>query len=321
MSYESAADLLKLARMAAASRQGVTYDQVAEAFGMSNRNAKRMVQQLENLFEVERHTDEDRRARFRILTLDPLMLPEKPDTMLEALELAIRGMEDGSAYAAALRDLRNALLIRMGQAKARRAEADAETLLDAYGHVAIPGPRTRKAPEVMQEIAQALRGPFLLEMTYKAKTRVVQPYGILQGVRGYLVAKQPEKGPHLLKFRLDLIETPRCLDESFELDEGFSIADHAAEGFGVLHDPKQLGEVVWRFLPDAAERAAEFVFHPRQQTERTEDGSLIVRFTTSGWTEMTWYLYQWGDKVEVLAPPELREMVEGYQRSDITALP
>jgi predicted DNA-binding transcriptional regulator YafY len=182
MSYESAADLLKLARMAAAARQGVTYEQVADAFDMTKRNAMRMVQQLENLFEVERHTDENRRARFRILTLDPLVLPEKPDTTLEALELALRGMEDGSAHAAALRDLRNALLIRMGQAKARRAEADAETLLDAYGHVAIPGPRTRKAPEVMKEIAQALRGPFLLEMTYNRKTRVVQPYGILQGV-------------------------------------------------------------------------------------------------------------------------------------------
>jgi hypothetical protein len=27
-------------------------------------------------------------------------------------------------------------------------------------------------------------------------------------------------------------------------------------------------------------------------------------------------LYQWGDTVDVLAPRELRQMVEGYRRSD-----
>lgn len=33
-------------------------------------------------------------------------------------------------------------------------------------------------------------------------------------------------------------------------------------------------------------------------------------------TEMAWHLYQWGDTVEVIAPDELRAMVEGYRRDD-----
>ncbi len=32
--------------------------------------------------------------------------------------------------------------------------------------------------------------------------------------------------------------------------------------------------------------------------------------------EMAWHLYQWGDIVEVIAPEELRRMVEGYRRGD-----
>lgn len=55
--------------------------------------------------------------------------------------------------------------------------------------------------------------------------------------------------------------------------------------------------------------------------EPQEDGSLIVRFHAAGWLEMTWHLYQWGDKVEVLAPARLRDLVEGYRRSDFDALP
>ena len=57
-------------------------------------------------------------------------------------------------------------------------------------------------------------------------------------------------------------------------------------------------------------------FHPDQVTEDQPDGSLIVRFHASGWMEMCWHLYQWGDAVEVLEPEALREMVEGFRRSD-----
>ncbi|MFC3119550.1 hypothetical protein ACFOHS_19975 [Jhaorihella thermophila] len=34
-----------------------------------------------------------------------------------------------------------------------------------------------------------------------------------------------------------------------------------------------------------------------------EDGRLEVRFHAGGWLEMAWHLYQWGDSVEVVAPP------------------
>ncbi|WP_143534182.1 transposase [Rhizobium sullae] len=34
-----------------------------------------------------------------------------------------------------------------------------------------------------------------------------------------------------------------------------------------------------------------------------------------------WHLYQWGDKVEVIAPKGLQTPVNGYQRSDFKALP
>ncbi len=47
----------------------------------------------------------------------------------------------------------------------------------------------------------------------------------------------------------------------------------------------------------------------------------MVRFRASGWLEMAWHLYQWGDAVEVLAPDGLRALVEGHRRSDFEALP
>ena len=45
------------------------------------------------------------------------------------------------------------------------------------------------------------------------------------------------------------------------------------------------------------------------------------RFSASGHLEMCWNLYVWGDKVEVLAPGCLRDMVHAWRRSDFPSLP
>jgi hypothetical protein len=87
------------------------------------------------------------------------------------------------------------------------------------------------------------------------------------------------------------------------------------------HVRTRFGEVVWRFAPWAAETARAFVFHPGQRLEDQRDGSLVVRLDVSGWLEIPWHLYQWGDAVVVLAPEGPRAMGEGHRRSDFEALP
>ena len=52
-----------------------------------------------------------------------------------------------------------------------------------------------------------------------------------------------------------------------------------------------------------------------------DDGSLLVEFTASGWLEMAWHLVTWGNAVEVLDPPELREMLERVRRGEVEILP
>lgn len=79
--------------------------------------------------------------------------------------------------------------------------------------------------------------------------------------------------------------------------------------------------MVWRFSPAAAATAREFLFHPQQEATDEPDGSLTVRFNASGWLEMAWHLYQWGEGVAVIAPEPLRRMVEDFRRADFPALP
>lgn len=326
MSFSKAQDLIRLAQLAAMRRGGVSLQDICAEFGVSHRTAQRMTDALEATFgNVLSEDGEDRKRRWRLADphLDRLQL--RHETGLEALEIAARTAEaEGRLrHARGLADLRDGLLARLPSRNAARAEADAEAVLTAMGQVTRPGPRVSLAPDVLDAIIEALRGPFRLRVRYNTDVaqRILEPHGVLLGHRTYLAARDAAKSPEVRNFRIDLIHAADVLDESFALQDGFNIADYAARAFGVWQDPAQFGEVIWRFAPEAAERAAGFRFHPGQVLEPQDDGSLIVRFHAAGWLEMAWHLYQWGDRVEIIAPHALREMVEGHRRSDFAALP
>jgi len=167
----------------------------------------------------------------------------------------------------------------------------------------------------------------MLEIDYSGaqdaspRSRTVEPYGVLFGMRCYLIARESENGAAYRHFRLDRISHAALMPNSFVRDPGYDLAAHSARAFGSFHSDAEYGPVVWRFAPLAADVARDFVFHPDQQVETEADGSLTIRFTAGGWLEMAWHLYQWGDAVEVIAPPELRAMVDAHRRSDFPALP
>ena len=104
-------------------------------------------------------------------------------------------------------------------------------------------------------------------------------------------------------------------------DKDFDLDAYAALSFGSFHSDAEYGLVVWRFSPAAAATAREFMFHPDQVMTDQADGGLIVTFRASGWVEMAWHLYQWGDKVQVIEPPELQEMVASHPREIFGPLP
>jgi predicted DNA-binding transcriptional regulator YafY len=310
--------------MASARRGGISLDEICAEFAISHRTAQRMTEALAETFgNVDFYDGDDRKRRWRLVDPGLTRLQLRYETGVEALEIAARTAEDEGRlrHARALDDLRDGMLARV-PARAR-VEADAEAVLTAMGQVTRPGPRVAVAPDILDAIIEALRGPFRLRVRYNQDVapRVLEPHGVLLGHRTYLAARDPAQADEVRNFRIDLIREAETLNESFFLKEGFSIGDYAAQAFGVWQDPEQFGEVIWRFTADAAERAAGFRFHPRQVLEPQDDGSLIVRFHAAGWLEMAWHLYQWGDKVEVLAPQELREMVEGHRRSDFRGMP
>ena len=331
MSFEKAQQLLELATFVAARRSGVTLDDVGERFGISRRTAQRIMHALEAQFpDSESGFDEDGRKRWRLQTGALRDLLTLTSDELAALDLAIETLERNAlgVEATELRRLREKVLALVPRSKIARLETDHEALLEAQGLATRPGPSARIAPQIALTISTALKSSERLKIVYhsrgsaKATARFVEPYGVLIGVRRYLVAKPKAdtEGP-LRYYVAERIQSAELTGESFVRDPGFDIDKHAQKAFGAFQNDAEYGEVVWKFKSGAASHARSFLFHPTQVLEDLPDGSLIVRFRASGHLEMCWHLYMWGNQVEVLAPPALRMMVESYQRSDFLALP
>ena len=331
MSFQKAADLLRLAELATARYQGVSLTEIEEEFRVDRRTAQRMTKVLEEMFpHCMTRVDEERRKFWKLRADDAkLMLAQGiRDSELAALELAIRraDREGLVTEVRALSGLRDRLLAAMPRPHARRAETDAEAVLEAHGYASRPGPRTRVGQDLMGVVGAALKGPHVLTVVYAGgrdpdRERRLEPHGLLLGTRRYLVAREAGGDGRMQHYRLDRVTSARIEADSFVREPSFDLSAHAARAFGSYHTEAEYGEVIWRFTPAAAATARDFLFHPTQNMIEEEDGSLTVRFTASGHLEMAWHLYMWGDAVEVLAPEPLRDMVAGHRRSNFSALP
>jgi len=331
MSFAKADQLLQLALMLCSRLGGLTLDEVETTFACSRRTAQRMFGALEGLLpELESAIDDDRRKRWRLpkSRLRDLitLLPEE----LASLDLAHAALSrDGqNVEAAHLASLRDKILALVPTNRAARLETDHEALLEAQGLAARPGPRQQIDASIAAAVTEAIKACRLLEIDYRSRgeprprRRRIVPYGVLTGLRRYVVAKAADDagGPMRL-YRMGDISKATVAEESFARDPGFNLQAFANRAFGTYQTEAEFGPVAWRFAPEAAADARGFEFHPGQAVEEQPDGSLIVRFDAAGHLEMCWYLYAWGDKVEILEPEPLRRLCHAYRRSDFPATP
>ena len=330
MSFAKAVDLLRLAMMAA-SRKGICLVDIEEEFGGVRRTAQRMISALQELFPATEHyVGEDGRHYWRLpaRAVAPLLAPSADE--LVALTAGITRLERGDmvSEAAQLRGLERKVRALLPPESGARLAVDEGALLEAMGFAARPGPGPARDSEVDRAISHALKGPFCLRIEYQGRAdgkpslRLIEPLGILLGTRRYLVAVDTAKRDGRCRhYRVEDIVAAEVTDITFSYPEDFSIGAYAERAFGSFHRDEEFGEVIWKFAPEAVDRARRFRFHPSQRSELLEDGSLVIRFAASGHLEMAWHLYAWGDAVEVLAPESLRAMVHPYRRSDFAALP
>lgn len=313
MSFVKAASVLQLALNLQGTAEGLSLADIQSGFGVSRRTAERMRDAVaaatHQVEEVRGHGGREKRWR-----LGSAGLGRIADATADEISDVKRAADLAGTYGlASLAANLDALYLKLKAAQRpdvrRRNEPDIEMLLATEGHVSRPGPRPAIKPDVFATLRDAIRSYRKVRIVYRYRGTgrrgwdIVHPYGFLLGHRHYLVALR-EEAADFRSYALGNFESAEILAESFARRPEFKLEEFAAESFGVFREKPF--DVVWRFRPDAAADARDFLFHPSQTTEEEPTGSLLVRFRAGGLKEMAWHLLTWGDQVEVLAPAKLR---------------
>jgi hypothetical protein len=127
----------------------------------------------------------------------------------------------------------------------------------------------------------------------------------------YLLARNPDN-PELppKKYRVETLEKVECLDETFEYPSLFNPERYFGDSFGIYsgEEPENYEVRIALLTPDVE----EYVRHRRwtnQDRYECKDGVSSISFVVKDLVEVTSWVLSFGDKVQVLAPRELRDAV------------
>lgn len=137
----------------------------------------------------------------------------------------------------------------------------------------------------------------------------LRPYHLLFCKHSWYVIGRSSFHREVRTFHVGRILSLERLHQRFVIPKGFSIDHYLGNAWQMIPERGPDHHVAIRFQPLVARNVAEVMWHPTQQTEFEENGSLLFRAEVSGLSEIVWWVLGYGDQAEVLQPKKLRRLV------------
>ena len=174
--------------------------------------------------------------------------------------------------------------------------------------------RDERYLRTLTELAKAWVEQHRVTITYrafdaeKAIERKIEPYFIEPAAMGhasYVVAYCHYAGA-IRNFRIGRIESIRITNETYTIPADFDANRYFGPAWGVSVEG-EVKTIRLRFAKGVARLVEETVWHPSQVLERRKDGSLVMTLLVMDTLEFFRWILWWGEDVEVLEPPEIRD--------------
>ena len=183
--------------------------------------------------------------------------------------------------------------------------------------VSIRWPRTSSADVVsglFQTVQRALTERARIRAKYDSVydggeiTVLLDPLRLIFMSRGWYLIARSLTHDQTRTFKMDRMIEIVLTGEHFEPDPDFSEDEYFGAAWCMIPEGK-LYSIKLRFSAEVAASVEEVRWHESQSTIRLDDGRLIFEVEVDGLREITPWVLGYGDQVEVLTPPELREKI------------
>ncbi|MCK5056782.1 MAG: WYL domain-containing protein [Candidatus Aminicenantes bacterium] len=180
----------------------------------------------------------------------------------------------------------------------------------------------RVKPAVFEAVVFGLSKDRKLEINYHSvyrkgvRRRVIHPLHMLLYMGNWHLFAFCETRKEMRNFVLSRIGEVEILEE--RVDEQLKQEDIKKlieESYGIFLTGEKT-EVTLKFSPEVAPMVKDQVWFPGQEFKECEDKSIILKFPVSDFREVERDIMGFGPGVEVLAPPELRDII----RANITGM-
>jgi predicted DNA-binding transcriptional regulator YafY len=178
-------------------------------------------------------------------------------------------------------------------------------------------PKDEKYLRILATVAEAWVSQRQLKIMYqplaaeKPMERVIEPYyiepasfGHASYVIGYCHLKKA-----IRTFKVERIESANLTDETYTIPSDFDANKYMASSWGIVVKD-EIKTIKLKIVdPEIIRIMTETIWHPSQTFKKQKDGTTIMTLMINGTYEFYSWILGWGEKIEVLDPPEIRERI------------
>ena len=307
-------EIIELAMMFQNSYCGLCIDDIKEHFECSRRSAERMKALLFDLFpeKIEEVQTSDKKKRWRFIkgTMNSLISFSADDfANLEYL----KGLSTDENKQKELDELIAKIKALTPQKNLQTLDTDVSAILESEGFAIRQYSRVKADKQTLEKIRTALLSFKKIKFSYlindKTKEIILNPYGVIISDKYYLVGFN-EYVSDLRLYKVDKIEQLEILEEYFDKDEKFSLAEYCKNSFSVYQEEPI--DITLEFDEVVADDVLNYHFHPTQKVKQLKNGNIQVKFKSGGTYAICQELFKWGTNVKIKRPSSFKAYYKKY---------
>lgn len=166
---------------------------------------------------------------------------------------------------------------------------------------------------IFAAISDALVGQYTVEAVYhsfsdqQAASRRINPYHIFFRDGIWYIIAYCHKRNEIRTFRLDRFVSAEITPEKFPFPADFALEKYLEHAWRLVRGDSCVVKI--RFFPPVTRLIKEMEWHPTQQIEETEDGTILYTATVAGTWEIKKWILGWGKYATVIEPEDFKQEI------------